>query len=242
MSKHQVRLFMPGSFEKGQTVPCDKKQSHYLCNVMRLKEKSLLTVFNGHQGEWRARLHKMHKNEAQILLEEQVKPQSVARVSITLMFSPLKSQKQYIIDEKCTELGVTCFQPVKTDYGQTGRFNNDKMKAHCIEASEQCGRMDIPDIKPMESLKAVLLRHDHNVPLLFCNEREEGQSLMEKLHSIGQSTVAILIGPEGGFSDGEIEFLTQFPFVHSISLGKNILRAETAALLSTGICAQILSN
>jgi 16S rRNA (uracil1498-N3)-methyltransferase len=148
-----------------------------------------------------------------------------------LLFAPIKKARTDFIVEKATEMGVARILPVQTEFTNAERIRQDRLQAHAIEAAEQCGGTFVPEVADLQRLDAVLADWPEGRRLIFADEGRAGLSLVLPDLVEGQGAGwAILIGPEGGFSQAERERLRGLPFVTAISLGPRILRADTAAV------------
>lgn len=226
----QIRLYVDLPFEKGSPLPLQEEQGHYLMHVMRLGEGDQIHVFNGRDGEWLATFMP-HKKRSHIVLESQVKPQKESPWP-SLVFSPIKPKRLEFLIEKATELGGQDFYPTLMDHTSFGRIKGDKIESYAIEAAEQSERLDVPTIHDMEKLSALLKNWDPSRPIIWAVERGDYPPLKSVIENLqNQNPPTFLIGPEGGFSPKEIEMLKAINYVHPVSLGESILRAETAALL-----------
>ncbi|MEL7344658.1 MAG: 16S rRNA (uracil(1498)-N(3))-methyltransferase [Pseudomonadota bacterium] len=220
----KIRLYLDQPLGAGQSLTLSRAQSHYLGTVMRLGPGAGVAVFNGRDGEWRARVEALGKREGTLEAVEQVRPQAVPP-DITLAFAPIKKERTDFIVEKATELGVARIAPVLTEYSNTGRINLDRLKAHAVEAAEQCGGTYVPEISALSPLPKFLQSLDER-RLIFCDEMRAGVATTPTT----PAPAALLIGPEGGFSQAERARLHALPGVETLSLGPRILRADTAAV------------
>ena len=223
------RLFVEAPLDAGAVASCDKDQAHYLLHVLRASDGDALLVFNGVDGEWRALIQQTGKRTCTLLVQEQTRSQ-VAGPDIHLLFAPLKRARLDYMMQKATELGVAKLIPVLTQHTVPDRVNTTRMRANAIEAAEQCGVLHVPDIAEPVRFDAMLETWDGARALIFCDESTETSNPLEALSEIAQGApVAVLIGPEGGFSEHERMHLMAQAFVHPISLGPRIMRADTAA-------------
>lgn len=219
-----IRLFTTAPLHDGATVTATPEQAHYLGSVMRQSAGAAVLLFNGIDGEWRARIDGIRKDRATFVLETRTRVQQ-ASPPLTLLFAPLKRDTTNMVIEKATELGVTQIQPVLTDRTNAGRLNLDRFEAIAREAAEQCERLDVPEIAQPARLMHALASWPVDRVLFAAIERSNAQP-----PAFRPAHAALLIGPEGGFTQAELDVLHRLTFVAPIGLGPRVLRAETAAI------------
>jgi 16S rRNA (uracil1498-N3)-methyltransferase len=224
MTAPSIRLFVNLPLLPSLTVGLSDAQAHYLGNVMRLAEGDEILLFNGAQGEWRARLQALSKGTALLELLEQTRRQE-QEPDCWLCFALLKRQKTDLVVEKATELGVSIIQPVITARTQADHVNLGRLRAIAIEAAEQCERLAVPEIRAPLKLPALLANWPAGRALYLADERRTAP-----IPRPTSAPAALLIGPEGGFTGAEIDAIGAKPDVTRVSLGRRILRAETAAI------------
>ena len=222
--KSLPRLYVDAPMGAQAAVPLDQRQAHYIATVMRRQVGDPLLVFNGRDGEWRGELVDIAKKRALLKLTEQTKPQE-APTGLTLAFAPIKKGPIDVLVEKAVELGVEVLQPVVTHRTNAARIGAERMEKTIIEAAEQCGRTALATLRAPMKLERWLIERDR-VPLYFADETGGAPALA----SYAPPPAAILIGPEGGFTDAERTMIRAEDGAIAISLGPRILRAETAAL------------
>jgi 16S rRNA (uracil1498-N3)-methyltransferase len=231
----KIRLFVEHPLAPGAAVGLSAEQAHYLRSVMRLGPGVPLLLFNGRDGEWRARLDGLGKGWASCSVEAATRPQ-VREPDIWLVFAPLKRARIDFVAQKATELGVSALWPIFTRHTSVGRVNDERLRANAIEAAEQCERLTVPDIFEPASLEEALASWPEGRRIFLCDERGGGAPIAEALGTAGQSPgsmaapAAAMIGPEGGFSTEELDRLRNNPIVTPVGLGPRVLRADTAAL------------
>ena len=235
-----ARLFVAGDLADSAPVALTAGQAHYLRSVLRLAPGAALALFNGRDGEWIARLDTVSKAGGVATAERRCRLQQ-GSPDIWLCFAPIKRPGIDIIAEKATELGVSVLQPVTTRHTHVGRVNIERLAANAIEAAEQCERLDVPDIRNPLGLEALLSAWPVERPLLVAVETGAGQPLAAAALALRGHSVGLLIGPEGGFARSELDGLSKLAFVHRVSLGPRILRAETAALAALA-CWQCIAG
>jgi 16S rRNA (uracil1498-N3)-methyltransferase len=240
------RLFVEALLSPGVRVPLDRAQANYLVNVLRRKPTDPVLVFNGHDGEWRALLDPEGKKTAALSVRERTRPQP-APGDLHYLFAPLKHARLDYIVQKAVEMGASRLQPVLTQHGQVERINLERMRANAIEAAEQCGILSLPEIGAPVALTKLLGGFDPARLLVFCDEDTEVKDPLAALAAARAGAnaplpVAVLIGPEGGFSEGERAMLLSLPRVVRLSLGPRILRADTAAVAALALVGAVLGD
>ena len=235
----KIRLYVDHPLDVGQTVPLDRDQSHYLFSVMRLAVGAEVAVFNGRDGEWRAHVAEAGKRAGLLICREQSRLLQMPP-DLWLLFAPIKKTRTDFIVEKAAEMGAARIVPVQTDYTNAERIRQDRLQAHAIEAAEQCGGTFVPKVSDLKKLDRLLSDWPEDRRLMFCDEARVGST--ETLSAQRGEKWAILIGPEGGFSDAERRRLLAAPFTQAVSLGPRILRADTAAVAALTVWQQALGD
>lgn len=235
------RLFIADDLAAGRSVELPQQQAHYLAHVLRLRPGAKLLVFNGRDGEWEAAILDVGKRSVVIAIERQTRPQEQGP-EIDYLFAPLKRSRLDYMVQKATEMGVRRLQPVMTERTIAERVNSDRMLANVIEAAEQCGVLRVPDVETPVSLESALGAWDATQPLVYCDEHETNSDPIETLGRVPSGPVGVLIGPEGGFSDGERSRLLKQPYIVPLSLGPRIMRADTAAVAALTLVNAILGD
>ena len=219
------RLFVETALAPGIHVDLGAAQANYLGNVMRLQEGSQLLLFDGFSGEWLAEVAETGRKRMTLSVVEPTRPQEKVP-DLWLAFAPVKKGRVDWLVEKAVELGVARLLPVVTQRTIVDRLNLDRMRAHIIEAAEQCGRTGLAAIDEPVKLDALLRSRDLSRTLYFADETGG----MPAARAFEAGPALILTGPEGGFTPDEAEMIRAAANVRPISLGPRILRAETAAL------------
>lgn len=196
---------------------------------MRQETGAPVRVFNGHDGEWLGVLEEVSKkNVIARVLHQTVEQKSCP--DIVVLASPVKKDCFDIMLEKAGELGAAAFTPVMCERTVIGRVNTDRLRLIATEAAEQSERLEVMTVFDPVSLKDLLKSWDKNRKLVFCIERSDAQNIMNVLPALRGQPLALLTGPEGGFSPAETELIMSCNFVVPVSLGPRILRAETAMI------------
>lgn len=233
MEQAKIRLFVEGDLAEGKVLNL-APQAHYLTNVMRLQAGALVALFNGRDGEWTARLVEAGKRRVTAECLGQAVGQTLPP-DLWLIFAPIKKARTDFIVEKATEMGARRIQPVFTRFTNSERVRPDKLRAHCIEAAEQCGGVYVPELLAPTPLDKLLDAWPADRHLMFCDETADGMDAMGALTAAGGDKWAIIIGPEGGFAPEEAERLRALPQSVPVSLGPRILRADTAAVAAMAL-------
>lgn len=228
------RLFVEAELNVGARLAPDREQFHYLVNVLRMADGDEVLLFNGQDGEWLARL--MFESRKRLLLncEKQVRPQPAAP-DLVYLFAPLKQARLDYTVQKAVEMGAGSIRPVLTHHTQSGRINVHRLRRNAIEAAEQCGVLAVPECQEPARLAPLLQDWDPQRRLIYCDEAAETHNPVPLLQSVSETRLALLIGPEGGFSDEERALLRAQRFVTAIPLGPRILRADTAAVAAMAL-------
>ncbi|MBI2239957.1 MAG: 16S rRNA (uracil(1498)-N(3))-methyltransferase [Magnetospirillum gryphiswaldense] len=236
-----IRLHVPNDLSADSGIVLGKDQSHYLANVMRLKEGEAVALFNGRDGEWAASLQKVAKSGVAIHVHTQTRPQT-PEPDLWLLAAPIKKDRVDLVAEKAAELGVSRLWPVFTRRTVMSRVNTERLAANMAEAAEQCERLTIPEMAEPAALDKVLAGWDAERPLLFLDESGSGQPIAAALAGMAPGKLAVLVGPEGGFDDTERALLARLPFAVPVSLGPRILRAETAAIAALSVVQALVGD
>ncbi|MBV8754489.1 MAG: 16S rRNA (uracil(1498)-N(3))-methyltransferase [Hyphomicrobiales bacterium] len=231
------RLYLEAPLAAGTMLPLDRNQSNYLANVLRRKNGDAVLVFNGREGEWRTQVEGAGRKGMALSVVEQTRPQT-APADLHYLFAPLKQARLDYLIQKAVELGVSRLVPVLTRHGQVARVNRDRARANAIEAAEQCGILNLPEVAAPVALPRLLAEWVPERLMVFCDEEAPVADPIAVLQEARRSTppllgplpVSVLIGPEGGFSEEERSALVKLPNLVRLSLGPRILRADTAAV------------
>ena len=221
------RIFVPDALNNGKTINLSAAHAHYFKNVLRRQDGNYIRIFNAKDGEWVATLQNLTKKSGEAALQSQSRPQPNNTYKTALYFAPIKKSRMDILIEKAVELGVTDLIPVITARTENRKFKAERIQSQILEAAEQCERLSIPKLHKTIPIKA--LPTDNTIHA--CIERNETREQSPHISTIKDKNLAFFIGPEGGFSDDEINTTLKKPNIMPISLGERIYRAETASIL-----------
>lgn len=241
MISAMTRLFVAADLAPDAAVALSAPQAHKLRNVLRLAAGDALTLFNGRDGEWAARLDGLDRKGAMARVEGRLRPQA-SEPDLWLLFAPIKGDRIDGVVEKATELGAARLWPVSTQRTVVTRVNPERMTANAIEAAEQCERLTLPQIGLMEPLQKIIAGWPGERHLFVLAERGAATPVdLAFSRPEARGPAALLIGPEGGFAPEELDGLAKLPFATRVGLGPRILRADTAALAALA-CWQALAG
>ncbi|MPT48891.1 MAG: 16S rRNA (uracil(1498)-N(3))-methyltransferase [Sphingobium sp.] len=224
------RLYVTQALGPDIRLPVDGPAAHYLISVMRVQEGDAVLLFNGQDGEWAARATSIRKRDLVLECVQQTKALEPVP-DFWLCAAPIKKGRIDMVMEKACELGVAQVHPVLTSRAVVDKLNLDRLRAHMVEAAEQCGRTAIPMLEDMVKLPQLLKDWPAERHIFFADEL--GGQPMHSAFAAHTGPAALLIGPEGGFTTQERDAIRAHPAAVPIALGPRILRAETAAIAAT---------
>jgi len=223
------RLFVPDALRTGAEIVPSAAQAHHLGTVLRARPGAAVRLFNGRDGEVLAHIITLKRDQARLLVAEQLRPQAVEG-DLWLAFAPLKRDMTDLVAQKATELGAAAILPVFTARTNAGRVNTDRLRAIAVEASEQCERLTVPRVGEPVRLADLLAAWPAGRPLFAAIERADAPPPPAQF-----AAAALLVGPEGGFAPDELELLRRHADVRAVSLGPRVLRAETACIVGLAL-------
>ena len=226
------RLYVDTPLARGLTFHLPAAASHYLGGVLRLAAGDEVRMFDDRSGEWLASIGEGSRKALPVTVTAHLGPRE-AVPDLWLCVAPLKRGRIDWVAEKACELGVARLLPVLTARTVVDKLNLDRLRAHMIEAAEQCGRTALPELAAPVTLAQLLADWPTGRTLLFADETG-GAPLAEAMRQ-APPPAAILIGPEGGFTSGERDAIRAHPAARAVSLGPRILRADTAAAVAVGV-------
>ena len=227
----KIRIHVDPPLSRGQSVPLEQSQAHYLFSVMRRVVGDVVEAFNGRDGSWDCEIVEARRKSGAMIVKRQVAPQRDPP-DLWLCFAPIKKARTDFIVEKATELGAARICPIRTAFTNSERIRRDRLQAHAVEAAEQCGGTYVPKVDEIVPLDRMLDGWPAGRRIMFCDEALAGADQTADLAKGGDATSpwAVIIGPEGGFSDAERRRLRSMPGAQPVRLGPRILRADTAAV------------
>jgi len=226
------RLFIDTLLAADSSVHIDGPQAHYLMKVMRAKPGDAVKLFDDRSGEYLAQIESLGKRDLTLVISAKLRAREQAP-DLWLCQAPIKKDRFDWIAEKACELGAAKFKPILTSRCVVDKVKEDRLRSHMIEAAEQCERTALPEVAPMTKLDSMLKDWPQERSLFFCDER--GGEDFGAAITTNDGPAAILIGPEGGFTDEENAAIRTCSSAVAVSLGPRILRADTAAVTALAI-------
>ena len=228
------RLYATARLAPGEAVELTSGQAHHLRSVLRLGPGAAVAAFNATDGEWLCRIAEIGKDRMRLTVECQMRSPE-PEPDLWLLFAPIKRGRIDWLVEKATELGASALLPVWTSRTQPERLNLERLRAHAIEAAEQSERLSVPELRSPEALGRVLAAWPAERRLIVCDESGAGEPIGAVAARLPVGPMALLVGPEGGFDQTELDALRKLSFVSRVGLGPRVLRAETAALAALAV-------
>ena len=230
MKKSKTRLYFDKKLSPNIMIYIKEKQHHFLKNVLRIKVKDLITIFDGVTGEWLSEIISINRDNTVLQIKKKIS-EIEEETDLWLIFSPIKLFRMNITIQKATELGVSQFIPCITQNTNQTKINMRNLYMNIVEAAEQSERLTLPKLNEVVNLNNLLKDFPKDRGLIFCNENDKNLpnifKALENKFSIFKKW-AILIGPEGGFSETETKEILSISSTIPVSLGKRILRSDTA--------------
>ena len=242
MKKSKTRIFINKTISQNLLVYIKGKHFHFLKNVLRSSINDKINLFDGTTGEWDSTIISINRDTIILKVINNINT-IIKSNDVWLIFAPIKQYRMNIAIQKATELGVSRIIPCITEYTNVRKINVKNLLDNAIEASEQSERNDIPKIEKEIEFSKLILDWPEDRLLIFCDEKENTNTgIIKKLTPLKNylNKSAILIGPEGGFSEKEIEMLLNKDKVIPVSLGNRLLRSDTAIAVSLFSIEQLL--
>jgi len=237
-----TRLYIPEGLAAGTAVELDPAQAHRLRHVLRLGPEAEVAAFNAAAGEFLCRIVEAGRARMRLTVERQLRAPE-PEPDLWLLFAPIRRTRLDWLIEKATELGAGGLRPVWTARTQPERLNQDRLHALAVAAAEQSERLSVPEIHAPERLDRVLAGWPAERNMVLCDESGAGPPISEALAGFAADTpAALFVGPEGGFTDTELDALGKLPIVTRVGLGPRVLRAETAALAALAVFQAIAGD
>ncbi len=244
MKMSKTRLYVDKELSSNLMICIKDKQYHFLKNVLRIKIQDSITVFDGISGEWISNVISINRDNIVIqIIKKNRELENDA--DLWLIFAPIKSFRMNITIQKATELGVSKFIPCITQNTNQPKINTRNLMMNIIEAAEQSERLTLPSLEKVIKLNDLLNSFPKDRGIIFCNENNKNLALINEVlpkHLDQYKKWALLIGPEGGFTDLEVNKISSVSSSIPVSLGKRILRSDTATTAAIFSIQSIIEN
>jgi len=243
ISELMNRFFVSRSDIRGEQVVLGGRQAHQIRNVLRIKPGERIVVLDNTGCEYEVVLTGITKNEVLGQIDFRRAALGEPGVQITLYQSLLSREKFELVLQKCTEVGVSRFAPIIAQRSIVRHVDTvtpkklDRWKSIVTEAAEQSHRGRIPELAPPVQFEKVVSELNTFDCCLIASPHEQKTTLQKALrlgNKAKPQTVALLIGPEGGFAEQEVSLAIEAGAV-PVSLGPRILRTETAAIVTAAL-------
>jgi 16S rRNA (uracil1498-N3)-methyltransferase len=241
-----ARLFVPPERAAGAAIVLAGDEHRYVCRVLRLGEGDRLTLFDGCGNECDVRLSRVGTREAHAVVEGRRARATRQRPAVTLLIGLCKGERMDFVVQKATELGAARVIPVET-VRSVPRLEAERARGRLArwgtiarEAARQCGRADaltLGEIQPFEAALAAV----QDAPLKVLFWEEASAPLRDLAPPLPPAAAAVAVGPEGGFTPGEVAAARAAGFAVT-SLGPRILRAETAAVVALALLGYVAGD
>lgn len=234
------RFFIEQKIEEEQSeiVISDVELIHQVSRVLRKKIGDRIVILDNTGFEYECEIRQVAKKLVLLKILKKSENQNEPQIKVSLFQSLLKKQKMEFVFEKCTEIGVLKFIPIVSEHSVKLSLNADRAQKILKEAAEQSQRGRIPEIFNVVKFQDAVSRCEKSDLNILFHEKEKGKNIgdfflknQEKIKN--SKNINIFIGPEGGFSEQEASIAQESGF-EILSLGSRVLRAETAAVISSG--------
>ena len=235
---HRTRLHIAGSYEAETQLELDADKAHYVNRVLRMRVGDSLTIFDGKGSEYNTTIRRIHKTGATLQVGNSVAADTESKLRVHLVQGISRGERMDFVVQKATELGVKRITPVLTNFGvvKLDAARAEKRRDHwqkiAVGACEQSGRLRLPLIDTPLPLKSWFAAKPEQADTELILRPDAATALTDV--NTPRTKVCVLIGPEGGFSDSELEDADIVGF-QSVSLGPRVLRTETAAIAAIAV-------
>ena len=241
----EKRYYYNGNLTENNTIILEGEEFHHLTNVMRSRTNDKICLFNGDGNFYFAEIKAINKKNAEIFITRKEESKNEPTIHLSVFQALAKGDKLSLIMQKITEIGATELCLFESDISDVKAHSNkqERMDSISVSAAKQCGRATLVESKGIFKVKDIAEMIGDYDAFYVAYENEDGHTLTDSLlkNKGNLKKVAIMIGAEGGFSEKEIKLLKNSG-ADIVSLGKRILRTETASIVCAGLISQILDN
>ena len=238
----EKRYYFDGKLEENTVVKLEGQEFHHMANVMRERVGNSVILFNGNGNFYFGNIEEINKKFANVVIKSKQKSLAEPSINLDVYQALAKGDKLSLITQKIAELGANklCLFESKFCDVKSNTGRSERLDAISVAASKQCGRATLLKIDGIFSVSKVAEKVSSYDCFFVAYENETGETLadaIDKIKATGKKNIAIMIGAEGGFDPEEIALLTRSG-AHIVTLGKRILRTETAAIAGTALIMQ----
>jgi 16S rRNA (uracil1498-N3)-methyltransferase len=231
------RIYTNSPLSEGSQAELDENAAQHVGRVLRMQPGQALKLFNGDGQDYLATITEAGKKRVEVLVGAPETNHTESPLQITLGQTLSKGDRMDYAVQKAVEMGVTCIVPLTTERCEVKLKGDreDKRLRHwqsiAVSAAEQCGRARVPEVLPIMTVEQWLEHtRDCDLRLVLHHRTERSLGAMEK-----PDNVALMIGPEGGLTAGEIALAEKEGFM-PVALGPRVLRTETAPVAAMALC------
>ncbi|WP_455223002.1 16S rRNA (uracil(1498)-N(3))-methyltransferase [Kaarinaea lacus] len=234
------RIYQAIPLAEGEIISLDKQAAIHVARVLRLNNGDQIIVFNGEGGEYPGVIEAVDKRSVTVRLAGLEQPTTESPLQITLIQAVSRGERMDYTLQKSVELGVSEIHPVTTQHiavhmdVERARKKQAHWQGIVNSACEQSGRIMVPTVHTVQSLEACVEQLTAQENTLFLILDHRGAKPLTDIHSAHIGRIVIVVGPEGGLSEEERQWLISIGFV-AIAIGPRVLRTETAAIAAIAI-------
>ncbi len=221
------RFYTPNKVSEEEIQISDREMIHQWRKVFRYNVGSQVIVFDGSGVDYLCMITELKPANATLVVVNRKESVENTRKNIWLCVGLIKKDNFELVVQKASELGVTDIVPILCERSEKRKINTERLQKIVIESAEQSGRGDLLEVKEIETIQSVLDKG--YLPQEKIALHPSGTSFAHYKNNSKQSSFAIFVGPEGGFSDKEVEMFRKYN-IQVLTLGSQILRAETASI------------
>ena len=236
------RYFLDKSALLNNQITITGEEHTHLAYVLRTRVGEEVTVCFNDGKDYVCKITDINKNKTVCEVTQIKQSQTETNVNVTLFQALIKADNMELIVQKTTELGIKTIQPFTSEYSQISpnKFNTERNIKIAVNACKQCERSCIPQINTPITFEQLINQLKSYDAVVFANERQGNKNIIQELKNY--KNTAVVVGCEGGFSESEKQQLLQLDNVISITLGKRILKAETASIVSVALTMNALGE
>ena len=241
----EKRYYFNGTLTENKKIIIEGEEFHHMTNVMRARVNDKICLFNGDGNFYFAEIVAINKKYAEIFITRKEKSNNEPTIKLVVYQALAKGDKLSLVMQKITELGASEMRLFESDFCDVKAQSNkqERMDSISVSAAKQCGRASIVESSGVYTIKEIAEQIKDFDAFFVAYENEDGHTMVESIQNSKRTlkNIAVMIGAEGGFSEKEIQLLKDNG-ADIVSLGKRILRTETASIACTAVIMQLLEK